>query len=756
MVSYLDQSKLAAGPLIQVVIGTHRGGPLLKRAVESVLEFPQAAVIVVAHGLPAEALGVEPGERVQVLTTKDRLGKPGHPMNLGVQKARAPYVSILGSDDFYEPGTLANLLDTIRKDGADVVLAPLKVGGRTLPTPNTWRTKRLKAVRDGLFDRSAPLGLFKRSVLANERYQLREDLETGEDLQTTIRMWSDGLRISYNPLAGGYVIGQDSPDRVTGQKRTGTDRLRAVQLLLDEGEISELPNREQRALIAKILRTQIMNPVIAAVEETEGGVGIPASFDLEEYTRIARQLHALQPQVAEIFTSADRNFLAALLKGDPGTVKSSVVSRTQAPLVQRVKPPKTRMVFAPEANMRGALVRSITQSKNNLNALLQGKREQKQQGSGRKPQLLLISFSHITRDARVLKQIETLKETWQITTCGFGQVPSGVANHIPLPEEAHSLRLDGRIITAKQYRLAYWNVAAVKAAWDKLAGRKFDAVLANEVDSVPLAQRLGPRWGVLADLHEYYPALHEDDPLWEKRIKPYYEWLCRTYLPKTSCQTTVSPGVATKYQMLAGIHPKIVTNAAPQAHLEPTAVNEPLAFVHHGAALRGRQLDRLIEIVEQLKAPTTLDLYLMPNDPAYLRELQQKTAQSSKVRVLPGIPQGEIISTLNRYDVGFYLLPPTTDNHRYALPNKFFDFVQARLGVVVGGSHEMAALTKEHGLGITIDNHEAAPETLESITSGQVKTWKQNAHKAAAELSAEHEVGTWGKCLEEMRRGLGR
>ena len=52
------------------------------------------------------------------------------------------------------------------------------------------------------------------------------------------------------------------------------------------------------------------------------------------------------------------------------------------------------------------------------------------------------------------------------------------------------------------------------------------------------------------------------------------------------------------------------------------------------------------------------------------------------MKVHPPVTPAELPSSLNAFDVGVYVLPPRTMNHRLMLPNKFFDFVQARLALV--------------------------------------------------------------------------
>jgi hypothetical protein len=60
------------------------------------------------------------------------------------------------------------------------------------------------------------------------------------------------------------------------------------------------------------------------------------------------------------------------------------------------------------------------------------------------------------------------------------------------------------------------------------------------------------------------------------------------------------------------------------------------------------------------------------------------------------IPFNDLVNKLSEYDWGFYLFQPTGFNTKYALPNKFFEFIQARLGVIIGPSPEMMAIVNKY------------------------------------------------------------
>lgn len=372
--------------------------------------------------------------------------------------------------------------------------------------------------------------------------------------------------------------------------------------------------------------------------------------------------------------------------------------------------------------------------------------------------MLILSFSDIAGDARVLKQVVRFTRDYDVTTCGHGPAPEGVVEHIRVPDGMRHNDLNGRLITLKLYNAAYWRISAVKWAREALRGRRFDVAIANDVEAVPIALELKPRCGVLADLHEYSPRQHDDLPLWHKRIRPWMEWLCRRYVSKAAAWSTVSTGIVDEYEREFGFRPELVTNATPFHELTPRPVASPIRLVHSGGAVRARALDVVIDAVLATEADVTLDLFLTPNDPRYLAELTERIGGSPRITLHGPVPYARLIETINAFDVGVHLLPPVNFNHRFALPNKLFDYVQARLGLLIGPSVEMVRYVDEYGLGIvardfTVDATRAAIEELEVPA---VERFKANADAAARELAADRQVDVWQGIIETRLASGGR
>ncbi len=369
-----------------------------------------------------------------------------------------------------------------------------------------------------------------------------------------------------------------------------------------------------------------------------------------------------------------------------------------------------------------------------------------------RPSLLVLVLSDIRRDPRVLKQVNLFRDRFAVTTCSFGEAPEGVVDHISLGGEARGWPNDRAGLLLRRHDHVYWNLPAVKVAREALAGRSFDAVIANDLNTVPLASEVRSRGGFHADLHEYAPAEKDNELAWRLLVAPYQRHLLQRYAVRARSVTTVSQGIADAYRREFGLDCGVVPNAAPYRDADPEPVHTPMRAIFTGAAQAARHVDLMVEAMRHVPARLVLDLYLMPNEPAYLASLKAAAARVPSVRILPPVPFAELMETVASYDIALAFQRPTTFNIRYAVPNKFFEAVQARTAVVVGPAPELKAVVEKHGFGVVTEDFtaEALGATLRSLTPERVAELKQAAHVAAWELSAERTMQPWVDAVEGM------
>lgn len=358
--------------------------------------------------------------------------------------------------------------------------------------------------------------------------------------------------------------------------------------------------------------------------------------------------------------------------------------------------------------------------------------------------ILCVSFSPIYADSRVLRQLEVLREHGEVTTVGYGPAPEGVAQHIEVPENASSL--PETPLGVAKLALHLHSAVELTAPGEKAVRERvvesgpYDLVVANDARALPLAFAAAGDAPVLADMHEWAAEERATVLVWRLLVGPYMEYLCKKYLPRTTAVTSVSSGLAGLYSDRYGVATEIVRNAADFQNLTPSPVDpDVIKLVHSGTADAERNIVELIEAVDRLGERFSLDLYLLEVPGGHLDVIRKKAAATPRVTVHPPVPPETLPRVLNQYDLGVFLYPLRTLSHLYHLPNKFFDFVQARLGLVFSPAPEIDTHVAQYSLGlITADTtSDALVDALRDLTADDVMRFKAAADKAAHALSSE-------------------
>lgn len=342
-----------------------------------------------------------------------------------------------------------------------------------------------------------------------------------------------------------------------------------------------------------------------------------------------------------------------------------------------------------------------------------------------------------------MRQVRLLEHLHEVTVVGYGQPPEADIEFVPVSKPPAGWLLKGYwagLLLLRAFDRYYRGLPQVVQARSRLSDRRFDLVIANDISALPLALEVARGQPVLMDAHEYSPREFDDRLVWRVLFANYYDHLCRSCLPRASSMTTVCEGIAAEYRNRYGVSSRVVYNAPALADLTPTAVDGTrIRLIHHGAAIASRHLELMIQMMDHLDERFSLDLMLMPSDPAYLNRLKTLAASRPRVRFMEPVPMEQICMAINDHDIGVFLLPPVNFNYAHALPNKFFEFIQARLAVAIGPSPEMARLVQQHGCGVVADSFEplALAEAIRALDAQTVTSFKQASDRAARELNYE-------------------
>lgn len=363
----------------------------------------------------------------------------------------------------------------------------------------------------------------------------------------------------------------------------------------------------------------------------------------------------------------------------------------------------------------------------------------------------MLCFTDTRHDIRVARQLDFLKDTHDLFFAGYGLHCPDEVTFLPLPQ----IPLTGprksalaALLLAHRYEAAYWMQYPYQSLKQQTDATQFDVILANDIESLPLAFFLRkPGTKIVFDAHEYAPRHFEDRLYWRIFFQGFNIHFCKKFIPRVDRMFTVCDGLAKEYQRNFGVLPQVMTNAAAYHEWEPGAVDEHrIRLIHHGIATLSRKIENMIAMMQYTDARFTLDLMLKVTSTAsrktkdYLQHLRSLADVTTNVRVIPPVPSQEVVSFIRRYDMGIFILEPVNFNYTHALPNKLFDFVQARLGIGISPLVEMKKVVEEHCLGVVAVDYSprALAEQLNRLHAEDIAGFKQHSHQAARQLSADH------------------
>lgn len=359
--------------------------------------------------------------------------------------------------------------------------------------------------------------------------------------------------------------------------------------------------------------------------------------------------------------------------------------------------------------------------------------------------VLVLSFSRLDRDPRVTRQLSWLSGRYRVTAAGFSPPTVAGVDFVRLPGVARSRAgraLSAAMLKARMYESFYWSHPLVKSALEALSGTPADLVIGNDAWMLPLGFRLAETRGVpfFYDAHEYSPREYDDKFSFRFFWAGLWDYICRAYLPRAAAMTTVCRGLAEEYSKNYGVKCDVITNAPFFADLSPSAlVDGRVRMVHHGSADPERRIHNMIRLMDHLDGRFSLDFYLVGMESPYGVKLRKMARNNPRISFLPPVPLEKIVSTINPFDVGLYLLYPAGFNAKMALPNKVFEFIQARLALAVWPAPEMAGLVREHRCGVVSGDFSVKSMAAASnaLSAEDFATFKKRSHEAAPKVAGE-------------------
>lgn len=376
--------------------------------------------------------------------------------------------------------------------------------------------------------------------------------------------------------------------------------------------------------------------------------------------------------------------------------------------------------------------------------------------------ILLISISNLRSDPRVLAHASVLLAFGDLTTIGFGEKPEAVHDHLELTVRRAPLRtlllLFSLIFRLHRLSGQLLGHSSQISRFMREISYNIDLICANDANSLFVAKSLSKKLScpIWVDMHEYAPLENEGSFKWRLLIKPFATAACQAVLPKVDVVSTVGRGIQVRYESESGRSVDLIRNTAAFAPRliipeRSTSSDNIFRLVHVGVAIRARLIENMFEAIRDLDK-VSLDLYLLPTDLGYFKELLGLSKRQSNIYLREPVPTQEIVSSLSQFDCGVITIPPTNFNYANCLPNKFFQYVQARIPVITGPIPEVAEIVNGFGVGWVCEDFSPSSirSTVQLAREHNRVTMADNLDSAAHEFARQHDDDVRNKIVRQL------
>lgn len=370
--------------------------------------------------------------------------------------------------------------------------------------------------------------------------------------------------------------------------------------------------------------------------------------------------------------------------------------------------------------------------------------------------VVLIIHNPFTNDSRIMKQARSL------VNAGFSvEVLALYAEGLALFEEKEGYRVRRikrwtnripgiRFIPFLRYAEFLWKVSR----WYK----DYDLMQCNDLETLPIAW-LAKKWNknikVIYDAHEW-----EIDQVWMKSwMKKPAKLLEKILLPIANQVITVSDGIADLYNKVYGIEiPKVVLNC-PHTVLNDknntfretfNIASNSIIFLYQGGLSKGRNIEELLDAFSRYNKEDKSLVFLGYGD---LQDYVKKKAdENENIYFHPAVSPNELSKFTSSADIGLVTIPNLCLSFYHCFPNKFFEYINYGLPVIVNNLPEMTRVVNEYGIGeiindVTVD--ELIP-VIENMTWDKIEHFKKSLPQVAAKYNWEQQEKVYLQAYRQL------
>jgi glycosyltransferase involved in cell wall biosynthesis len=340
-------------------------------------------------------------------------------------------------------------------------------------------------------------------------------------------------------------------------------------------------------------------------------------------------------------------------------------------------------------------------------------------------------------------------------------------------QRKNSLPLAGRLY--KMHRMKLW---FDKGPWFYanfnlslfflLLHRKTGLIVANDLDTLAgcysawkCKKFFGRKVQLLHDCHEYFRGVPE--LVGRKFTTRIWKTIEDHTFRKLPAIIAVNQSVARLYETEYSKPVTVIRNVPfrkePQSPADKAGYGigpDQKVILYQGAVNVDRGLEEAIQAMKFLR--TDAKLVIAGTGDVFDKIMKFAVDQkvSGKVVFLGQVPFQDLHPITLMADLGLSIEKDVSLNYHYALPNKFMDYIQARVPVLISPFPEMKAVVDKYFIGETIENHDpqhlAARIDAMLMNKDRLRLYRENLERAAEDLCWENEEKILMRIIESLQQ----
>ncbi len=356
--------------------------------------------------------------------------------------------------------------------------------------------------------------------------------------------------------------------------------------------------------------------------------------------------------------------------------------------------------------------------------------------------VIVSVINDLVTDQRVKKSCRTLTDMgFQVTLVGRRLPQSPSMDQRPYPVIRMKL-----LFTKGPFFYACFNIRL----FFLLLFKKADLLIANDLDTLLPNFLISKIKGIplIYDSHEYFTEVPE--LIHRKNVQWIWERLEGWIFPKLNDTITVNDSIAELYHKKYGKLPTVVRNVSPYLSEVPQKKEEIGEFPEDKKMLilqgSGINIQRgAEEMVLAMKYIDQAFLLIVGGGDVLpvLKQMVKENNLEDRVFFRPRMPYDQLMALTSLADLGLTLDKDSNVNYRFSLPNKLFDYIQARVPVIASPLPEVKKIIETYDIGDFIPDHqpEMMADKINEVLANQglMARWKKNVNFAASQLNWEKE-----------------